>query len=568
MRGMFFKFQGFWLALALFACAEVALGADPAVAPAPAAPPARTEQLLPPRHWAYGHLAKLAASGELPGQPAFFFKGGKTFKRGEIAVLLSDLVQSIKKSRRVPPPDALRLLRELVAEFNPEITALKGDGDLGFLAVRKVEDSSERARLGRLDGFTAHGTYALGLNRQLEKKSSSWTQNMVVNAGRQGTRLNLSVTAEPLEPGSSPGLREFAAGGEAIAKLDKYSLEVLRETKSQLQLSSLFGFAGGGSYNEGLTVGNLNIEGASVSGKQPESHEFDLGFGRTQSEPSDLVGSAHYAHFLSKDAKLHAQVLGSRFDDVNAATFGHASLGAFGLGFEGVFHDISILGESSLLSNGGSGLFLSASWVFTGNRALTLHGRRFDGLNNPYDSPPLYSGISGGDDVDDRGAGFELTLQPVKDITWTMRGDSAYNPAAGQLFYMANEAEAKKELGDLSLGYEREIAAQQQNYIFHTRVGRAWLRKLLKTSMDWSRDRVDGAGSTTTRLTAAHDLLPAVLSLSASLTYKDTASLNSLSQQYGVNWNIRAAQFLSLQAGFNSPDAKNNKVDLNYLLKF
>lgn len=536
-------------------------------------PVPRQAQLIPPQHWVYRELHILADAGVLKGIPSFYFQGGRTYLRGEMATLLSDQIVLIKKEQRLPAPDDLRRLRRVVEEFEPEIVEQRGDADIGFLAVYKIRENLSRAGLrDGDDNFHLHGSNTLGYGWDLEKKNTDFSQNMTLQASRRHLQAHLAFsTAVEDFTQTSPAQRELAVGDQFLVGIDKYSLQWSdKDDARDLEQEHIFGFTSGSSYGQGLTIGNLNLEGVDLNwGQSRERRKFSVIIGRSQSEPSDIVSALHLSSGLRQlPVVWQLQLIHADYDPVNATTLNRSDDTLLGLGLEAEWAGFNWQWESSQKSQRGNAHVLKAARIWQEKYALTLFSRYYNEMVFDYNSPSLYQGISGGDEVEDRGVGLEFNAAFSKSFSWLLVSDSSSTDTGGDIRYVSNEWAYKNDKLKASVGYEREWVEFGFNHVTSLRVSREWLERRLKTTVDWTRDLIDRSGSDNTRLTVVSDFLPGVLSLTSSVSNKESTSGRSLSQQHGLSWNLSPRQFISLQAGFTVPDSSSNSFDASYRLKF
>lgn len=530
---------------------------------------ARPEVVVPPQHWSYPLLARLAEKGLFAGRPVFFFRGGRSFTRYEIAVLLSGLWTDIKKKGTIPDERDLALIRRLAEEYRPEIELAEGNWDFSYTAMRRIEDAGKMERMAAKKAyFTVHGAGSLGARRELEKKVSSWDESLSLSAERKNRRFDLSMsgTNDGLDR-TSPAMREFDVANEARISLDRYSYEIRDRPLGAATLSSVMGFTGGGTYDKGLTAANLNVEGLGITGRTSDENLLECTFGRTQVEPSDILGAFHYQMPFSRSV-LHVQAIFCDYDPLNVKASGRDGDVVGGLGLDSTIKSVDLSAEAALMREGGSAAHLDLSRDLGRSSRLGLFVRSYRRMDFSYNSPPLYTGISGGDDVNDLGGGMELRKDLPRFLSWTLRLDESHRERQGRFFAAANELEWRKEAISWSASHETEWALGMRNEIIGFRCSRAFLERRLKASADWSGEWIEKSRSRTSRVSMNYDLIAGVLSASGSLSFRDLMSGYSRSMQLGMAWNVTATSSLSVLGSFSSPDPASNNVGASYVLRF
>ena len=531
---------------------------------------AQPAAVVPPQHWAYQQLFFLAQRGLITGQPLYNFLGGRTYTRGEVAQIIKAVLVQVNKGEEVLNPDNAHILQLLISEFQPELDALKVDTRLGYAELQKIKNKvllKEREGTGR--NYVVSGSSTTSYTRQLEEKNYDLKENLILNGRSRNSTLHLSLSGKDADfTQTEAGLREQRVGGKYLVGLDNYSLEMNNKLgKKRRDLKTILGFTGGSSYSQGVTVGNLNLEGANFSlggGK----NIFDFVAGRTQGEDPDEVAAFHVGHKFNDNLTLHLQTVGAQYDpsgSTGAKGIQGNALG--GIGLEGTHKETHWMLEMSMKSSEGSGYFLQVDRMLGKNLELNFLARQYDHFQFDYNSPIVYSGISGGDDSTDHGVGLNATYQVDEFISLTMTADSSFEATQGDLLYLMEEADYSKGPWGLSATYEREWVEERYNHITSLRVERKFTESL-KAAIDWSRELVESAGSDNSRLSMTHDFIKDILSFTANVSNRNSSNGRNLSQQFSVNWNRNAFEFFSFQTTWSVPDSSKNSAELNFLMKF
>lgn len=531
---------------------------------------ARPNLSVPPQHWSYKKLEELVKRGHIVGYPIFFFQGAKTYSRGEIADILKKVLQRIRREGDVPGPDDLYTIRQLVAEFEPELKKKKVKTDLGYTQIQKLRNKKLKKRLSKTGRrFTYNGSSTTGYVRELEAKTSAFNENLVFNASRDSAHFHISLSANEEDLSQvTPGVHEFALGDKFLASVDKYSLELDHKVRNgRYDLISILGYTGGSSFSQGLTIGNLNLEGANFS-LQDKKGQYDLVFGRTQGATPDQLIALHGQRKVKKNLLIHLQSVGALYHpESSTGSTGRSDDILLGIGAETSLRDIALLFEANSQKGGGYGSYLQASYQLGSRTELLGEIRHYENLNFDYNSPNVYAGVSGGDDNLDRGFSLEVNYNIRDDLIYTIQGDSSFNGSLGDLVYVYQEFAYDPEWISFSASYEREWTDNNFNHITSLRCSKKWT-DTFKTSIDWSRDLIDGSGSDNARFSTSYDIIKDIVSVTANLTNKHSDSGRSLSQQFGLNWNKSAIHFLSMQLSLTTPDASRNSAEVNFLMKF
>lgn len=530
---------------------------------------ARPLRRVPPQHWALQDFYTLVEQGVLLGQAPFFFQGGKSWTRGELAEVLAQLLGQLESKGADPDREILTILRRLRRELSAELDELKVEQTLAFPEVwkmreqiRKQRDREKKRPLG------VHGSSTSAYTHALSNNDSTWKENLSVGFRKDGFKADATLLAEREPESPFPvGLREFRFGPKAKGTLDKYALSWEKVEEDGERFTSIFGFTGGSSWSRGLVVGNLNLEGANFIWQPSEDENIEWVMGRTQGEKADRLMAAHYSKRWSEEWTALVQAVGAWYhDESSSGSRGLSDESLWGAGLEYSADELEASSEWGMSSRGGWGWFGEALLATEHWGELRWSGRHYDDFEFDYHSLEVYSGISGGDDINERGMALEWDMAYRENLGLNLVLDSSYGGSAGRLLYAFSELTVEEDWADLSLSYEKEWTRQFLNQITSMRVSRSF--ELWRASVDWSRDKVEGEGSDSTRLALYWDVLREILSLSSSVSNRHSSSGRNLTQQFGLNWNITSFQFLSLQSTFSRPDSSDDSAELNYLVKF
>lgn len=532
---------------------------------------AKPHRLVPPQHWSYRQLSTLVREGHITGIPLFHFQGGKSFTRGDIARILKTLLKNIRKAERVPDPDTVTNIRWLIDEYEPELKALKVNTHFGFTEVEKIKSKNLKKKFNttkkKRSYFSGSSTSAIAHN--LNEKNSDLSQNIVINAKVRSAKFNLNASATEQDlAGTEAGVREFKTGDKFLTSVDKYSMELNHKiNQRRYGMKSIFGFTGGSSFSQGLTIGNLNLEGANFA-MSSASETYDLIGGRTQGTNPDEILAFHTQKKLKENLLVHIQAVGALYHPAsNTGATGISGDSLLGMGVEGNYKGYAYLMEMNFKRSNGSAFYIQSSKSINDKLELVGELRHYNKLTFDYNSPNVYSGISGGDDSSDRGLGLELTYLINDEMTLVHSADTSFNGELGDFIYSYNEFDFSKDWGTVNLTYEREWVEARYNHITSFRFSYDFT-EAFTSSVDWSREKIDGAGSDSTRLSLSYDALKDILSLTSTISNRHSSSGRNLSQQFGINWNRSASQFLSMQVTLGTPDSSNNSAELNFLVKF
>lgn len=531
---------------------------------------ARPYAKMKPQHWVYDHFTILVQEGYLKSQPIFFFKGGKTFNREELTNLLKVCIEETTKGSRIPASHIKRIFQDLIREFKPELKQKKIELDFGYSQTHAIRESILKKRNEKKPNkVQLSGTSTTGYTHDYELRDSQFTNNTVFDISKNKTNFNLSITSNEVDfTETEPGIREMRVGAKVITAFDKYVLEDERTFwNEQLSLNSEFGFTSGASFSEGLTVGNMSLEGVNFSGVLNKDQYYDMTIGRTLSKDADKLMAMHFSDLIHEKFRYHIHGAGALYDD--NSTSGSAGISdevLFGFGVELSYKDYEIAHESVVQKTKFSH-YLRAAKVFFEKLELNAELRFYDGVSFEYSSPDVYAGISGGDDVEDRGFALEGDYLIIEGLNYIFAFDSTFNGPSEDLMYYYQEFAIQKKIAEVNLSYEREWLDRAYNHISTFRVSKKWTESI-KSTLDWSREKVEGVGSESVRVSNLYDAIPDILSFSSSYTNRYGDSGRDLSQQYGVNWTQSLNHFFSFQLNLSDPDATSNNFEINYLYKF
>jgi hypothetical protein len=531
---------------------------------------ARPNARVSPQHWVYKHFADLVKAGHIRNVPVFFFMGGKTFNRGELSTYLKDMVESIIKGDRVPAPDNRVKIQQLLAEFSPELKKMKTDVYLGYKEIHSIKDAYLKKKMKKSENqWAVSGSSTTGYTDEYEKHNTNWNNTFVLNINKKKTLFNMGLTTNQVNREETPaGLREVEVGSSSLLTLDKYSLEDERAFFNQPhKVTSVLGFTPGASFSEGLTVGNMSLEGASFNVASSETDAFDLLLGHTQGQDADKLLAIHYSEKVKENMVLHGQVTGALYDDNSTSgSAGKQDDLLMGIGVELMVMRAQVKHES-VFHKTRSSHYVRATRVFAEKIELSSELRYYDGVDFEYNSLDVYAGISGGDEIVDRGFAIEGDWEIKPKLNYIFNFDTTFNGPFGDFIYFYQELAIQNNLANVNLSYEREWASLGYNHISTMRLSRDWIDSL-KTTMDWSRENVDFVGSDSVRLSGVYDAIKDILSFSLSYSNRNSDTGSDITKQFGINWSQSLTHFFSLQMSVSDPDATGNNVELNYLYKF
>jgi len=530
----------------------------------------RPNSRVSPQHWTYKHFSDLVRAGYIQNIPLFFFKGGKTFNRGDLAKFTKEMVERLIKGEQIPDSQNRMKIKQLLAEFQPELKEMKAEVFFGYREVHSIKDAYIKNKMKKSSSnWGGSGSSTTGYTDEFEKENNNWNNSVVLNINHKKTIFNMGFTTNEVDlTQTDPGLRETKIGTSSIIGLDKYSIEDERSFMNKsAKISTVVGFTPGMSFSEGLTVGNMSLEGASFSIFRDEKDSFDLLLGHTQGQDADKLIAIHYSGKVMEKLTYHIQGVGALYDDNSAGgTAGKKDDTLYGFGME-FFLLKTALNYESVFHKTRSSHYFRGSRAFKDILELSGELRYYDGVSFDYNSPDVYAGISGGDDVFDNGFALEGDWQYKPNINYIFNLDTTFNGPLGNLIYFYNELAMTHELINTNISYEREWTDFGYNHISTLRLGRDWSSSF-KTTLDWSRENVDIVGSDSVRISGVFDAIKDILSFSMSYSTRNSDSGSDVTKQLGLNWSKSLSHFFSLQMSLADPDASTNNVELNYLYKF
>jgi hypothetical protein len=533
---------------------------------------ARMKQVLLPQHWVLKDMLFLVREGVVTGLPSFFFSGGKSWTRGEISILLGKVLDKMERDGADPKREVLESLRRLIKEFQPELGSLNVEQTLGFGDLWKIREQKKKtssAQEGSEEDWDVFGSSTSSWTHALSTDDGDWKENLNVGVRKGEVKAEATLIAQ--QEATSPfevGLREFRLGGRTKGILDKYALTWDRDEEKLGYLKSIFGYTGGSSWSKGLTVGNLNLEGANFLLDINEDERLEWVMGRTQGDNADRLMALHYKKATNENLTWMLQGVGAWYHEASSSgARGLSDETVWGAGLEWSDDRLDAVTEVGFSARGGWGGFAEVQYPISDWGELYWNGRHYDKFEFDYHSPEVYRGISGGDDVNEQGTGLDLDAEFKEKYGLTFSLDSSFGGSAGRLYYGYAELNSEESWADVNVSFEHEWSRLWLNKITTFRLSRSF-ESGWRTSLDWSRDKVDGEGSHSTRVALYWDAIREVLSFSSSLSNRENSSGRNLTQQFGANWNLTSSQFFSVQTTFSRPDSSDNSAELNYLLKF
>ena len=533
---------------------------------------ARMKQVLLPQHWVLKELSFLVREGVVTGLPSFFFEGGKSWTRGEVATLLGKIFDKMGREGADPKRQVVESLRRLIQEFQPELESLNVEQTLSYGDLWKIREQKKKVvdgQEGSEEDWDVFGSSTTSWTHSFPTHDGDWKENLNVGVRKGEVKAEATLIAQ--QEATAPfalGVREFRLGVRAKGILDKYALTWDRDDEKIGHLQSIFGYTGGSSWSKGLTVGNLNLEGANFLLDINKDERLEWVMGRTQGENADRLMAMHYKKSVNENLTWMLQGVGAWYHEASSSgARGLSDETVWGAGMEWSDDRLEAVTELGFSARGGWGGFAEVQYPVGDWGELHWNGRHYDDFDFDYHSPEAYRGISGGDDVNEQGTGLDFDAQMNDKYGMAFSLDSSFGGSAGRLYYAYAELNSEESWADVNVSFEHEWSRLWLNKITTFRLSRSFDTGW-RASLDWSRDKVDGEGSHSTRAALYWDAIREVLSVSSSLSNRHNSSGRNLTQQFGVNWNITSSQFFSVQTTFSRPDSADNSAEINYLLKF
>jgi hypothetical protein len=510
----------------------------------------RPEQQVPPGHWSYKAFHTLATEGVILKYPAFDFLGGRVFTRGEMADLTADLLRALAEKPALATASRVEVAGRLVAEFEPEMKAagLPTEVPKATQPVEPPKPAPKRIRAFGSDVHTATITEGNG--------NDTYTRTLDMNLEGDWFAAKL---AGSMDTKSNDGVDRHTGDLFIGDRLSWQATERYFEAFGQAGLPWLQGRVRAGdmrntTFASGLVLGASDIDGFRGSLRASGSYELLALTGHAGGGTDVAASRASVSLFGNA---LVAGLHGARIEAGSDAKSG--DLVGLSLFYTDKFVDAWMEFADDL--DHGSGLFLRGIFHYHHNLQFQADLRNYHHLLIDENSPPIYAGISGGQDEDDRGLVLRSVYAPIPWLTLTGKVEQAERHGG---------SDARRDLfgegrcrpwkgGDGFLSYELESVddTNATNSLFNLGFSQL-IGEEGSTSLAYTRDDRDGEVIHTLRDSVRYTFFKGKLALELSHTFrKDTVGSEHILQPRAL-YTLSPNVFASVRATVSSDDDRTD----------
>ena len=510
----------------------------------------RPEQQVPPGHWAYKAFHQLATEGVTLKYPAFDFLGGRVFTRGEMADLTGEVLRALAEKKELATAARVELARKLLAEFEAEMKAagLPTEVPEPTQPVEPAKPPPKRLRVFGSDVHTATITEGNG--------NDTYTRTLDMNLEGDWFAAKL---AGSMDTKSNDGVDRHTGDLFVGDRLSWQASERYFEAFGQAGLSWLQGRARVGDMRNttlasGVMIGASDIDGFRGSLRAQGAYEL-LALTGHAGGGTDVRAVRASASFFGNS--LVAGLNAARIEAGDDARSG--DLAGASLFYTDKYADV--IAEFADDLDHGSGLFLRGIFYYHHNLQFQADLRNYHHLLIDENSPPIYAGISGGQDEDDRGLLLRSVYSPMSQLSFTGKLERAerHDGTDLRLDLFAEGRARPWKGGEGSLSFERESVDDTNaintlfNLGFNQLIGAEG-----SASLAYTRDDRDGEVIHTMRDSVRYTFLQGKLALEFSHTFRRDALGDEHILQPRALYTLSPNVFASVRATVSSDDDRTD----------
>ena len=508
---------------------------------------------VPPTHWSYREFHDLAGEGLVTRYPAFDFLGGRVFTRSELAVVTGDIVRLLNEKPELATAQRVERVKKLITEFEPEMKIVGLPRDLPEPA-KPVQPAAAPPKGVKTFGSDVHtitinkdhaDTYTRTLDMNFE--GDWWASKL---AGTMDTKPNAGVDHRRGDAFFTDRLsfisteRWFDAFGTVTPGLSgRLRMGDMRNT----------------TFASGLLLGAANIDGFRGAARWQDWLDGVVVEGHSDKGSSVIAGRGAVTLLAGSLS------IGLEAADIDASS----SLRGGTLAGPSIFYtDTFVDAWLELVDDrdAGSGAFARCIFYYHHNLQFQADLRNYRDLAIDENSAPIYSGISGGQDEDDRGGLFKSIWSPVPALTLTGKIERAERQGGSERrtdFFAEGRGRFWKG-GDVSLSYETEDVADTKVTNTLLSLGANQLvGEDGAASFSYTRDDRDGAVIHTLRDTLRYTFLKGRLTAELSHTFRKDSVGNENIFQPRVLYTLNSSVFASLR-GTVSTDSNRTDTSVEF----
>ncbi len=514
---------------------------------------------VPPTHWSYREFHELAGEGLVTRYPAFDFLGGRVFTRSELAEVTGDIVRLLNEKPELATVQRVERVKKLIAEFETEMKTAGLGRDLPEPAkpVQPVPPPPKGVRTFGSDVHTVTinkdhvDTYTRTVDMNFE--GDWWASKL---AGAMDTKPNAGVDHRRGDAFFTDRLsfisteRWFDAFGTVTPGLTgRLRAGDMRNT----------------TFASGVLLGAANIDGFRGSARWKDWLDVVALEGHSDKGSGVIAGRA------SVSLLAGSLSIGLEAAEIDASS----SLRGGTLAGPSFFYtDTYVDAWLELVDDldAGSGAFARCIFYYHHNLQFQADLRNYRELTVDENSAPIYSGISGGQDEDDRGGLFKSIWSPVAWVTLTGKVERAERQdGTEQRTDLFGEGRGRFwKGGDVSLSLETEDVADTN--VTNTLVSLGANQAIGDdgaASVSYTRDDRDGAVIHTLRDTLRYTFLKGRLTAELSHTFRRDSVGNENIFQPRVLYTLNANVFASVRATVSTDsDRTDTSLEFNVVIRW
>lgn len=523
---------------------------------------------VPPGHRAYVAMHEFAREGYIRRYPAFYFRGGRTFTRRELAELTADLLRTFQADEAALTPARRQRLDMLVEEFNRE---LRGMGTATDLPPPTIEPPPS-------DDVPSDAEEPLPI-RFFGSDITTWSLTEGKGNDALSSLVDFNVEMDYFHIEAVGTLDDRGADGRAkhtgdVAFSDRYHFDLSERyielfppgIVDELYVDAKVGDLRNTTYAQGLLLGAADPDGYQVRTRIIDRVHTHAVWGKTD-DGTAIFGARVEGAVLQGEHDLR---IGVAAVDVDASDPARRGLG-YGADLVLVSNYLDVEAEVVDVEESGYGGYVNATfWYFPNLRFLT-EVRRYRELLLRVNNAPIYSGISGADDEDDEGVRVGTIYSPIDVLTFTARVERSENED-GSARLQDGFLEARTnawEGGELAVSFELE---EDRDGRAVNRLGivdiSQRLMEVMTVRTNYTRDDRDGDVIHTFRPTVRLDLIERELAFEYNHTLRMEGGSEEHTFQPRLLWTIAEELFFAVRYTHVDGGESDDMIDFTLVIRW
>ncbi|MFC1671709.1 hypothetical protein ACFL01_01105 [Planctomycetota bacterium] len=507
------------------------------------------EEVIPPRHWTYTVMYRLATGKLITSQTPFTFKGGRLFSRADMVDFIGEALGKVRDGTVRLTTAQAEDLQRLIDEFRAELliagidTTLPPEGELAKAKEKKVP-------------FVLNFTNTARIGFQEGKDNDTYSD-----------RTELEITGDFYRIGVSTSMDGTIGLGDDEKETDEKYLEFFGDMGDFRRGNIRLGDVSNVSTGEGLIVGAIDVEGASGTIGYRDAFDVAATYGENDEGDAFLVASAAFmlppginagVAYVTSNPEDTANKDDPEYDD--SIIGGHLSYSLSRFDFFVEYAD---------KVDRGQGTYASLAWRIRDGVELACERRDYKRFAYSYNNPPVYTGISGGDDEDEVGYKADLKVAMINWLDLEAIWDTAETHGGHNTrhdYFLQGTIDLPKDV-ELTLSWEYEDGSDGISKVGTARTG--WDHDSgFGVSVDYSIDiDPEDLRTQSLRLSLDHSFFNDKLSAGAGTGIRWEEHKNVQNNlDVSLDWTV--SEHHSLSATYTLTEEREHEGDLTWIFRY